>query len=81
MLYYTDTTEVTVGQYKKFLKSSGYKPEVPMDWDKVAKYSPTDKHPMICVSWFDATVYAEWAGKRLATEKKWKFTARGGWVD
>ena len=31
-LIYMDTTEVTVGQFKKFLKSSGYKPKDPIDW-------------------------------------------------
>ena len=76
--FYMDTIEVTVGQFKKFLKSSGYKPEEPIDWAKLYKYSPTDDHPMIYVSWFDATAYAKWAGKRLPTEKEWEFAARGG---
>ena len=39
-----DTTEVTMGQFKKFLKSSGYD-----------KYSPTDEHPMVFVSWHEGT--------------------------
>ena len=84
-VFYMDTTEVTVGQFKKFLKSSGYKPEYPMgllqfDWNEVYKYSPTDKYPMILVSWHDATAYAKWVGKRLPAEAEWEFAARGGLV-
>jgi len=78
--FYMDVTEVTVGQFKKFLKSSGYEPDEPIDWEKLYKYSPTDDHPMIYVSWFDAQAYCEWAGKRLPTEKEWEFSARGGLV-
>jgi len=77
---YMDATEVTVGQFKKFLKSTDHTFDGEL-WAKVYEYSPTDKHPMIFVSWFDATAYCEWAGKRLPTEKEWEFATRGGLVD
>ena len=44
-----DVNEVTVGQFKQFVEESGYAYEG--NWNEVAKYSPTDKHPMIWVTW------------------------------
>ena len=76
--FYMDAYEVTVGQFKKFLKTSGYKPAVSINWNQVDEYSPADRHPMIDVTWHDATAYAKWAGKRLPTEKEWEFAARDG---
>ncbi|MAE17729.1 hypothetical protein CMK12_02115 [Candidatus Poribacteria bacterium] len=45
--FYIDTTEVAVGQFKRFLNQTGYK--YGGNWHKIDRYSPTDDHPMTYV--------------------------------
>ena len=72
--FYMDKYEVTNAQYRKFVQATGHREP---SYRNDPKFNQSNQ-PVVGVSWHDAIAYAEWAGKRLPTEKEWEWAARGG---
>jgi serine/threonine-protein kinase len=73
--FWIDKTPVTNAEYACFVADTGYEP--PQHWQGKTPPKEIADHPVTYVSWHDAVAYAEWAGKRLPTEKEWEKAARG----
>ena len=71
--------EVTVAEYRAFASSTGTGPRDCRgggSW-RDPGYPQTDRHPVVCVNWFDAREYLSWLSRttaatyRLPTEEEW----------
>ena len=73
--FWLDRTEVTNAEYRRCVDAGACTPPSRVDaYDDPNRSS----QPVIWVTWFQATNYAEWAGKRLPTEVEWERAARAG---
>lgn len=79
--YAMDLTPVTNRQFARFLKASGYRPRLPLNflqhWVKGKPPAGLEEHPVVFVALEDARAYARWAGKRLPGEAEWQYAAQG----
>ena len=84
-----DRTEVTRDQYARFLDATGYRlPHVAepwaedgWNWTDASAPDGLGTHPVVLVSYHDASAFCRWAGKRLPTEAEWQLAALGPSTD
>jgi formylglycine-generating enzyme required for sulfatase activity len=68
---------VTNAEYHEFVKATGLLRQ-PDHWRLDGSYPPElARHPVVFVSWEDASACATWLGGRLPSEAEWEKAARG----
>jgi len=87
--FWIDRFPVTNAQFCRFLNEKGNREEGGGEWvdlkrSRIRQHgsqftveSGYEEHPVVCVSWYGASSYAQWAGKRLPSEEEWEKAARG----
>jgi formylglycine-generating enzyme required for sulfatase activity len=83
--------EVTVGEFRKFVNSSGYQTDAEKEgscWTYVGSssdkknwrnlgFSQNNNHPVTCISWNDATAYTKWLSNQ--TGKSYRLPTEAEW--
>jgi formylglycine-generating enzyme required for sulfatase activity len=70
-----DRYPVTNAEYLAFVTATDR--ATPPHWPNRKYQKGLDQHPVVLVTWEDATAYARWAGKRLPSAEEWEIAAGG----
>ncbi|QMU73934.1 formylglycine-generating enzyme family protein [Streptacidiphilus sp. P02-A3a] len=73
--YWIDVYPTTNRDYERFTTATGH--PAPSHWPEGRVPASLADHPVVWVSWLDASAYAAWAGKVLPSSRQWEKAARG----
>ncbi|MEU8901292.1 SUMF1/EgtB/PvdO family nonheme iron enzyme [Nocardia sp. NPDC048505] len=73
--YWIDVFPVTNADFARFVSATGH--PAPQHWEGPQPPQAFVDHPVVWVTYDDATSYAEWARKQLPTSAQWEKAARG----
>ncbi|MEV5576644.1 SUMF1/EgtB/PvdO family nonheme iron enzyme [Spirillospora sp. NPDC052269] len=73
--FYIDVFPTTNADYARFVAATDAKP--PQHWENGEPSSELLNHPVVFVTWHDASAYVQWCTKSLPTSQQWEKAARG----